>query len=60
LRVIVSGNYINQLESGSNSTLTAILGREAASRQEKITWDELLYSAQEIDHGLNLKQFTAK
>ncbi|MDI9625548.1 Gfo/Idh/MocA family protein [Lascolabacillus massiliensis] len=57
---IVSGNYINQLESGSNSTLTAILGREAASRQEKITWDELLYSAQEIDHGLNLKQFTAK
>ncbi len=57
---IVSGKYLNQIESGSNSTLTAILGREAASRQEKITWDELLYSAQVIDHGLNLKQFPSK
>lgn len=57
---ILSGVYINQLESGSNSTLSAILGREAASRQEKITWDELVYTAQEIDHGLNLQQFPAK
>lgn len=55
---IITGNYLNQLESGSNSTLTAILGREAASRQEKITWDELIYTPQKIDPNLNLKQFT--
>ncbi len=54
---ITSGRYLNQLESGSNSTLTAILGREAASRQERITWDELLYSPQRIDPDLDLRQF---
>lgn len=55
---ITSGKYLNQLESGCNSTLTAILGREAASRQEKITWDELVYTPQKIDPMLDLKQFT--
>lgn len=55
---IISGNHLNQLESGSNSTLTAILGREAASRQEKVTWDELIYTPQKIDPDLDLKQFT--
>lgn len=57
---IVTGNYLNQLESGCNSTLSAILGREAASRQEKITWNELVYTPQKIDPNLNLKQFTSK
>ncbi|MDD3789663.1 MAG: hypothetical protein PHO94_13365, partial [Petrimonas sp.] len=55
---ITSGKYLNQLESGCNSTLTAISGREAASRQEKITWDELVYTPQKIDPMLDLKQFT--
>lgn len=57
---ITSGVYLNQLESGSKSTLTAILGREAASRQEKITWDELVYTPQRIDPKLDLKQFAGK
>lgn len=54
---IISGNHLNQLASGCNSTLTAILGREAASRQEKITWDELVYTPHRIDPNLNLRQF---
>ncbi len=55
---ITDGRYLNQLESGCNSTLTAILGREAASRQEKITWDELVYTPHRIDPNLDLRQFT--
>ena len=57
---IISGKYLNQLESGCNSTLTAILGREAASTQEKVTWDELVYTPQKIDPNLDLRQFTGK
>ena len=57
---ITGGKYLNQLESGCNSTLSAILGREAASRQEKITWDELIYTPQRIDPRLDLKQFVKK
>lgn len=57
---IISGKYLNQLESGCNSTLTAILGREAASKQEKITWDELAYTPHKINPNLDLKQFTGK
>lgn len=55
---ITGGKYLNQLESGCHSTLTAILGREAASKQEKVTWDELVYTPQIIDPDLDLKQFT--
>lgn len=57
---ITGGVYMNQLESGCNSTLSAILGREAASRQEKVTWDELIYTPHRIDPKLNLKQFDIK
>lgn len=57
---ITSGVYLNQLESGCHSTLSAILGREAASRQEKVTWDELIYTPQHIDPKLDLMQFDAK
>ncbi len=57
---IIGGVYLNQLESGCYSTLSAIMGREAASRQEKITWDELIYTSQKIDPELDLKQFPRK
>lgn len=57
---ITKGAYLNQLESGCRSTLTAILGREAAAMQEKVTWDELTYTPQKIDPMLDLKQFKGK
>jgi hypothetical protein len=55
---IVNGQYENQLEWGCDSTLSAIMGREAASTREKVTWDELVYTPQRIDPNLDMKQFT--
>ena len=57
---IETGQYINQLRSGSETTLTAILGREAATRQELITWDEIDFSSEKIDPKLDLTQFNKK
>jgi len=54
---IETGNYLNQLGSGCDSTLTAILGREAATRQELVTWDEIDISSEKIDPKLDLTQF---
>ena len=54
---IETGNYLNQLVSGCETTLSAILGREAALQQKMITWDELLSLSGKIDPKLNLTQF---
>jgi myo-inositol 2-dehydrogenase / D-chiro-inositol 1-dehydrogenase len=54
---IETGNYLNQLRPGCESTLTAILGREAATRQEFVTWDEIDFSTEKIDPKLDLTQF---
>lgn len=54
---IETGKYLNQLRSGAESTLSAVLGREAAIRQELVTWEEIDLISQKIDPMLNLKQF---
>ncbi len=54
---IVSGNYINQIEAGCNSTLMAILGREAAAKGDKLTWDELIKSKQRYGNQPDLSKF---
>ena len=54
---IETGNYLNQLRPGCESTLTAILGREAATRRELVTWDEIDFSSEKIDPKLDLTQF---
>ena len=54
---IESGNYLNQLQTGCESTLSAIMGREAAIRQEVVTWDEMRSMFDKIDPKLNLSQF---
>jgi len=54
---IETGKYLNQLRSGCDSTLSAILGREAATRQELVTWDEIDLSTEKTDPKLNLTQF---
>ena len=54
---IVSGNYINQIEAGCNSTLMAILGREACYKGEKLTWDELIKSKQRYGNQPDLSKF---
>ncbi|MCL6103327.1 MAG: Gfo/Idh/MocA family oxidoreductase [Bacteroidetes bacterium] len=57
---IETGHYLNQLRSGCDSTLSAILGREAATRQELVTWDEIDFSSEKIDPKLDLTQFDKK
>lgn len=54
---ILSGKYLNETESGSASTLTAILGRQAAEQGKRVNWEEMIFSNEKIDHHLNLSQF---
>lgn len=57
IKSIETGNYINEARSGSESTLTAILGRTAATGGEEITWDEMIFSNEKLDPMLDLSQF---
>jgi myo-inositol 2-dehydrogenase/D-chiro-inositol 1-dehydrogenase len=57
IRSIETGNYINEALSGAESTLSAILGRTAATAGEEITWDEMMLSNARLDPMLNLSQF---
>jgi predicted dehydrogenase len=54
---IESGNFINEALQGSESTLTAILGRMAATSGNEITWDEMMFSNERLDPMLDLSQF---
>jgi hypothetical protein len=57
IQSIESGNYLNEARSGSESTLTIILGREAAMGGKPLTWDNLRASAAKLDPKINLTQF---
>ena len=57
IQSIETGNYLNQTRSGAESTLTAILGRESATTQREMTWDEVYFSGERLDPKLNLSQF---
>lgn len=57
IKSIETGNYINEARSGSESTLSGILGRTAAMAGEEITWDEMIFSNNKMDTMLNLSQF---
>jgi myo-inositol 2-dehydrogenase / D-chiro-inositol 1-dehydrogenase len=54
---IETGNHINQLRTGCESTLSAMLGRDAATRRELVTWDAMDFSSERIDPKLDLTQF---
>ncbi|MCX6225637.1 MAG: Gfo/Idh/MocA family oxidoreductase [Bacteroidia bacterium] len=57
IKSIESGNYINEALSGSESTLSAILGRTAATAGKEITWEEMMFSNARLDPMLDLSQF---
>lgn len=57
IRSIESGEYLNEVQAAVDSTLTAILGREAATKGEACSWDENYFSNQKLSTGLNMKQF---
>lgn len=54
---IEEGKYLNEAKEGALSTLTAILGRNAAEAQSSLTWEEMYHSNESIQHGLDLHQF---
>ncbi|MGI6049094.1 MAG: hypothetical protein ACOYEG_13990 [Petrimonas sp.] len=57
---IETSRYLNQLQAGCESTLSAVLGKEATIRQELVTWEEIYSSSEIIDPQLDLKQFDKK
>lgn len=57
IQSIETGNHLNETHRGVESTLTAILGRNAAESKDTIYWEELIYSNEKIDTGLDLRQF---
>jgi predicted dehydrogenase len=56
---ITTGNFLNEIEPAVTSTLTAILGRQAATAQKSVSWNEMLFSNESIDPMLDLSQFDA-
>ena len=56
---IVSGKFHNQVTTGVESALTAMLARTAAHLGREITWDELLASNQHAELGIDLNQFSS-
>jgi myo-inositol 2-dehydrogenase/D-chiro-inositol 1-dehydrogenase len=57
IKSIETGNYLNEARQGAESTLTAILGRDAAAAKKEMTWDEIVSSNERLDPNLNLAQF---
>jgi myo-inositol 2-dehydrogenase / D-chiro-inositol 1-dehydrogenase len=55
---IQTGNFHNELQQGAESTLSAVLGREAAYQGKEIQWSELLASDQHWDAGLDLSRLS--
>jgi myo-inositol 2-dehydrogenase/D-chiro-inositol 1-dehydrogenase len=54
---IETGKYLNQCQQGAMSTLTAILGRQAAEKNKQVTWDEMIAGNEKIEAGLDLGKF---
>ena len=57
IRSIETGNYLNETSSAVESTLAAILGRDAATSNELLSWDETYFSNSKLDPKLNMSQF---
>ncbi|HRH50933.1 MAG TPA: Gfo/Idh/MocA family oxidoreductase [Panacibacter sp.] len=57
IQSIETGNYLNETRSGAESTMTALLGREAAITKREMTWEEVYFSNEKLDPKLNLAQF---
>lgn len=57
IKSIESGNYLNETISGATSTLTAIMGRNAAITNQELSMEEVHYSDEHLDARLNLEQF---
>lgn len=55
---IVSGKYLNQCEQGATSTMTAILGRQAAEKKKEVSWKEMMEGNEKIPSGVDVMKFS--
>jgi predicted dehydrogenase len=55
---IVSGNHHNQIETGVETALSAILARMSARRKRFLTWDEMLATNEDWKLDVDLGPFT--
>jgi len=51
---ITSGQFRNEAAQGAESTLSAILGRTAATLGRTVNWDEVTSSSEHLDAGLDV------
>jgi len=51
---VQTGKLLNNAATGSESTLTGILGRTAAYRQATVTWDEMMKSKEKLELKLKV------
>src|SRR5581483_555210 len=54
---IVTGKFHNQVQTGVESALTAMMARMSARRGHLVTWDELMASNDQFELGFDLNQF---
>jgi len=54
---ITSGNLLNEAQSGVDSALACMLGREAAATGKEVTWEKLLKSKTVLDPKIDWKPF---
>lgn len=54
VQAIRTGNYMNHAAYSADSTMTGILGREAAYRQRVVTWEELVKENKKLELGFEL------
>jgi len=58
IKSIETGNYLNEISTGVESTLSTIMGRDAATSNKVRSWDETYFSNAKLDPKLNLFQFS--
>lgn len=54
---IETGRHLNEFQQGASSTLTAILGRQAAEKRKEVQWDTMIKENEKLNAGLDLKKF---
>lgn len=54
IEAIASGNFLNEAQQGAESTLSAILGRQAAYTGRPWSWDELMKVTEVYDAKLDI------
>jgi myo-inositol 2-dehydrogenase / D-chiro-inositol 1-dehydrogenase len=57
IQSIENAKYLNECQQGANSTLTAILGRQAAETHKEVSWDGMLKENEKISSGVDVNKF---